>query len=83
MVESETMVCFIPANEDIFLDPNDALSRLPQPYRMLNKLVEKIFETAWCHIDEKLQKKSRIEARPKAAILACTRMIEVVTDLHL
>lgn len=77
MVEFETRVCFEPANEDMFRDPYSAKSRLPQPYRMLDKMVVEVFERAWSQIDELNKKRDRISARPQPTILASPKQLKV------
>ena len=40
-------------DDDYLLDPDQLIDVLPQPYRMINKVLVKIFEDAWDIIEHK------------------------------
>ena len=80
MVEQETGVLFYRDAGDIFQDPDLLRSKLPQPYRMIDKVLNYILELTWSKIVVIEEKKERFRNRLKTPKCRFSDIIKV--NLH-
>ena len=72
-------------SRDYLQDPQLWLDRLPQPFRMIDDLLQEIFERAWQLVEESARQAVKVKARnrvPEVVVQDVVEGIENVFDLR-
>lgn len=74
----------IEENEDDFIqDPDQVWDNLPQPYRMVDKIVMLIFDKAWAIISSREDERIADASRVKAPQYECAVQLQVCKSCKL
>lgn len=64
-------------DSDFIQDPDKFRDKLPQPYRMIDKMLTKILDMAWDIIDHRETEKIQDEAKYRPPVQECDETLEV------